>query len=336
MLRIRLISTICPSLFRPPIQLLKTFALPLTRRMLTPLVMLRHWARILVTWRHRSYVSNGSIFCRTFARWTRHSPPRPHSRPRRQSWLGGTWLPTQVYPVHYTGQARQGSNRTREGPIRSVCKVGDCFLSMELRRICARKCDLRTNILTMSVFRTIQMLRQHYHTTSGRWPLSQSFFFVSDHVWHVDGLRQRTRQVSYGYYKGLVRDMWWNQLSDSSVFCSNGTMHAIRSGRVQTWSSHRVVLRSLRSLHLLSAGPSARLGLQTVFSILYYYTCNCFIYFITYYKSLIVFYCGMSLYLYTFNKWWHAITTVVILTKLQGYQLLHISKSKHSYRRYTL
>ena len=85
---LHLISTICPSLFRPPIQLLKTFALPLTRRMLTPLVMLRHWARILVTWRHRSYASNGSIFCRTFARWTRHSPPRPHHR--RQSWRDQT------------------------------------------------------------------------------------------------------------------------------------------------------------------------------------------------------------------------------------------------------
>ena len=166
-------------------------------------------------------LSNGSIFCRTFARWTRHSPPRPHSRPRRQSWLGGTWLPTQVYPIYCT--------RYLHHPLLCIT----CF---------------------------------------DRPP------FVSDHVWHVDGLRQRTRQVSYGYYKGLVRDMWWSQLSDTSVFCSNGTMHAIRSGRVQSWRSNRVVLRSLRSLHLLSAGPSARVGLRTVFSILYYYTCNLYIY----------------------------------------------------------
>ena len=105
--------------------------------MLNPLVMLRHWARILVTWRHRSYVSNGSIFCRTFARWTRHSPPRPHHR--RLSWRDQTtfwrrpprgiaWpreLPPWIHPVDYTGQARQGSDRTRVGPVRSVFEVGD-------------------------------------------------------------------------------------------------------------------------------------------------------------------------------------------------------------------
>ena len=89
---LRLISTISPSLFRQPLQLLKTFALPLTRRMLTPLVMLRHWARILVT----SYVSNGSIFCRSFARWTRHSPPRPHHR--RQSWRDQTTFWSIAWP----------------------------------------------------------------------------------------------------------------------------------------------------------------------------------------------------------------------------------------------
>ena len=60
---------------------------------------------------------------------------------------------------------------------------------------------------------------------------------------------------SYGYYIGLSRDMCGSQLFDTSVACSNGPMYAIRSGRVHTWRSQRVVVRWLRSLDLLSAGP---------------------------------------------------------------------------------
>ena len=37
--------------------------------------------------------------------------------------------------------------------------------------------------------------------------------------------------------------------------CSNGPMYAIRSGRVHTWRSQRIVVRWLRSLDLLSDGP---------------------------------------------------------------------------------
>ena len=50
----------------------------------------------------------------------------------------------------------------------------------------------------------------------------------------------------------------------------------------------------------------------------HYYTCTSF----TLYKSLMIFYRVMLLYLYPFNAWWHAITPVFILTQLHGYRWL--------------
>ena len=53
---------------------------------------------------------------------------------------------------------------------------------------------------------------------------------------------------TYGFYLGLGRDLCGNRRFDTSDTWSNGPTHGIKSGWMQIWQSHRLVVRWFRSL----------------------------------------------------------------------------------------